>query len=270
MPSQEYNATVSRRVEIAPGLIVMRIIPDTLPFRFRAGQYTVLGLRRSAPRACGRDPVEGEGQDEEKMIRRAYSIASGSREDEFLEFYLALVESGELSPRLFALKVEDRLFLGNKSTGMFTLERVPAEQHVLLVGTGTGLAPYVSMIRTELECGGPRKFVVLHGAHSSADLGYRTELTALARLCSNLIYIPSITGIDEEPGWTGPTGYLQDILFSGVVEDRAGLPVDPEHVHVFLCGNPGMIEATKARLLERGFSPDQRKVMGNVHTEEYW
>jgi ferredoxin--NADP+ reductase len=66
------------------------------------------------------------------------------------------------------------------------------------------------------------------------------------------------------------SGYLQDVLLSGVVEKETGLGVSPEHFHVFLCGNPGMIEAAKERLIERGFVPDKGKVSGTLHTEEYW
>ncbi len=258
MPSLDDNATVSQRIEIAPGLMILRIVPDQLPFTFQAGQYTVLGLR-------------GAAGDPDKLIRRAYSIASSSRADEFLEFYLALVPSGELTPRLFELKAGDRLFLGPKPTGMFTLARVPRDKHVILVATGTGLAPYMSMLRSEIECGGAQKVVVLHGARYSWDLAYRPELLALARDCANISYVPVVSRGEDDPTWSGSTGYLQDVLFSGEVERVSGVPVSPDHAHVFLCGNPGMIEAAKARLVgERGYVPDHRKEIGTLHLEEYW
>jgi len=284
MPGPDYNATVIQRVEIAPGLIILRVRPDELPFRFQAGQYTVLGLRRSAPRVPQAEAEEGEDSrrhgsggeasglraDPERMIRRAYSIASSSHAHEYIEFYVTLVSSGELSPRLFALRVRDRLYLGTKATGVFTLDRVPPGLHAVLVATGTGLAPYMSMLRTELECGGPRRFVVLHGARFSWDLGYRAELSALARHCPNLIYLPVISRPKEDPSWSGWSGYLQDLLLSPMVEERAGFLLRPEHAHVFLCGNPAMIEAAKPLLIGRGFVPDRRKEVGSLHVEEYW
>ena len=157
----EYNATVSSRVEVAPGLVIMRVVPDKLPFEFKAGQYVVLGLKASAPRideAEGEDTpdmtpggapemgtVEGtpeslaavEAQaasiatavaDPNRMIRRAYSIASESRTDEFVEFYLTVVMSGELTPRLFNLKLRDRLYIGPKAVGVFARQG-PGQEH---------------------------------------------------------------------------------------------------------------------------------------------
>lgn len=280
MASLEYNAAVSERVEIAPGLIILRVVPDALPFRFGAGQYTVLGLKRSAPRV-----VEGEEEEEEaatdasgpprrtdpdELIRRAYSVASSSHENEYVEFYLTLVPSGELTPRLFALEARDRLYIGPKATGVFTLNRVPEDLHAVLVSTGTGLAPYMSMLRTALVCGGPRRFVVLHGARFSWDLGYRAELTALSRRCPNLTYLPSITRPREDPTWTGLSGYLQDLILAPEVEERIGFPIRPDRAHVFLCGNPGMIEVAKGHLVGVGFVPDKARIAGSLHVEEYW
>ena len=269
MPKPKYNATVTQRVEVGPELLILRVVPDERSLSFEAGQYTVLGLKRSAPRFDGVEPEDGPGEPE-RMIRRAYSIASSSRAKEYLEFYVSLVPSGELTPRLFGLGPEDRLFLGPKSTGLFTLDRVPENRHALLVGTGTGLAPYMSMLRSELACGGPRRFVVLHGSRYSCDLGYRSELESLDRRCENMTYLPSISRPADDPSWNGLSGYLQDVLISGVVEQRTGLALGPEVFHVFLCGNPAMIEAAKPRLLERGFVQDRGREPGSLHTEEYW
>ncbi len=269
MSNPVYNATVTQRVEVSPGLVILRVVPDELSFSFEAGQYTILGLRRSAPRSDGADAEDGRGESEQ-MIRRAYSIASSSQAKEYLEFYVSLVPSGELTPRLFRLELKNRLFLGPKSTGLFTLDRVTENRHALLVGTGTGLAPYMSMLRSELACGGPRRFVILHGARYSWDLGYRSELESLDRHCPNMTYLPTVSRPVDDLSWKGLSGYLQDILISGVVEERTGLELRPEVFHVFVCGNPAMIEAAKPRLLERGFVPDRGREGGNLHTEEYW
>jgi ferredoxin--NADP+ reductase len=282
--SIEYNATVVQRVDITPGLMILRVVPDQLPFEFQAGQYTVLGLKQGAPRATapegwargpapiGTSPaLPASDADPERMIRRAYSVASSSRSDEFIEFYLALVPSGELTPRLFALKVHDRIYVGPKATGMFTLGKVPPDRHIYLVGTGTGLAPYMSMLRSEVRCGGPQKVIVLHGARVSWDLAYRTELMTLTHLCSNIRYFPVISIPEEDPTWRGLTGFLQDVLLAGEIEAATGVPVRPEHAHVFLCGNPLMIEGATTRLTaERAYKRDEKKLLGTLHLEEYW
>ncbi len=303
MAAAEYNATVAQRVELAPGLIILRIVPDQPRFAFKAGQYVVLGLKASEPRIDEAEPdqlayrpapgeraaetgvpasaepipesaaeqaVTTARPDPDKLIRRAYSIASGSLSEDYLEFVITVVMSGDLTPRLFRLGIKDRLYVGPKAVGMFTLGKAPRDHHVLLVATGTGLAPYVSMLRSDLECGGTRRMVVLHGARCSWDLGYRTELASLARHCPNFTYIPVITRPHEDPTWRGRTGYLQDLLSAGVVEDETGLPLDPDSFHVYLCGNPGMIETVTGLLGVRGFVRDRGHDIGTIHTEEYW
>jgi ferredoxin/flavodoxin---NADP+ reductase len=269
MTADSYNATVTGRIEVAPGLIILRVTPDNPLFPFEAGQYTVLGLKRKEPGATAEEGT-GPPDNPEKMIKRAYSIASSSRASQYAEFYLTLVSSGELTPRLFALDEGGRLFMGPKATGVFTLARIPEGRHALLVATGTGLAPYMSMLRSEIENAGPRRFVVLHGARYSWDLGYRTELSVLSRSHSNLIYLPAISRAGDDASWNGLTGHLQDILFSGIVEERTGIPLAPDTLHVFLCGNPAMITAAKEGLIARGFTPDKGRVVGEIHTEEYW
>lgn len=106
-----------------------------------------------------------------KMIKRAYSIASAGTNTAYLEFYINLVPSGALTPRLFALQPGDTVYLGSKITGMFTIDEVPAERNLLFIATGTGLAPYVSMIRTHLLANPERKLCILHGARHSWELG---------------------------------------------------------------------------------------------------
>ncbi len=299
----EYNATVVSRVEVAPGLIILRVAPDNLPFDFRSGQYVVLGLRASEPRVDEADPagataisvgaapeagsVAGTPEsraavatqaaavatavaDPERMLRRAYSIASESRADEYLEFYLTLVMSGDLTPRLFNLGLRDRLYVGPKAVGVFTLAKAAPDKHILMIGTGTGLAPYMSMLRTELVCGGPRQFVIVHGARYSWDLGYRTELTGLARHCANFHYLPVITRPQEDVTWKGRSGYLQNVIASGAIEEESGVALTPDNFDIFLCGNPGMIETVIGWAEARGFVRDKGHDIGTLHTEEYW
>jgi ferredoxin--NADP+ reductase len=306
----EYNATVIGRVEVAPGLVSMRIAPDKLPFEFKPGQYVALGLKATEPRveeadADGPSVVAGEGSagtpesqsaveaqataaaraaaDPDRMIRRAYCIVSESRADEYLEFYLTLILSGELTPRLFNLRIRDRLYVGPKAEGVFTLDRAQGK-HILMIGTGTGLAPYMSMLRNELamrvdghlgvralvQCNGSRHFVMVHGARYSWDLGYRSELTGLARHCANFHYLPAITRPHEDTTWRGRSGYLQNVIASGAIEKEVGMTVTPENFDILLCGNPGMIETVIGWAEARGFTRDRGHNIGTLHVEEYW
>jgi ferredoxin--NADP+ reductase len=205
------------------------------------------------------------------MIRRAYSIASSSRKREYVEVFANLVRSGELTPRLFALAPGDRLWLGRKFTGAFTLREVPRAANLALVATGTGLAPYMSMIRTELECGGPRRFAVLHGARHSWDLGYAGELRAMERHCPNLTYLPTVSRPQAEPApWGGATGYVQELWTGGALARAWGFRPTPADTHVLLCGNPAMIEDLIARLAAEGFALHERDAPGQIHVERYW
>ncbi len=265
------NAVVSQRIEVAPGLAVLRVVPDgwELP-AFTPGQFAVIGLPGDAPRCEGAE-VEDEPPPPDKLLRRAYSIASSSLERQYIEFYIALVPSGALTPRLFALRPGDRVFLGKKSSGRFTLSEAPDDAHVVLVGTGTGLAPYMSMLRTHLRAGDGRRFAVLHGARHSWDLGYRSELMTLTRLCEHLSYLPVISRpAEEDAGWSGPTGHVQDLWTGGHLERAWGFRPTPSDTHVFLCGGPAMIDGMVDLLGREDFVEQTRERAGQIHVERYW
>ena len=264
-----YNATVIGREEINPQLVVLRIQSDGALFDFKPGQFAVLGLLGSEARVPEADQEEPTPAPD-KIIRRAYSIASSSVERRYLEFYLALVTSGQLTPRLFALRPGSRLLLGPKASGVFTLDKVPAGKAIVLIATGTGLAPYISMLRTMLVGETQRRFVVLHGARYGWDLGYRAELESLARLRPNLTYIPSITRPEQDPTFHGHIGRIQALLEQGVIEKESGVNLEASQTDVFLCGNPEMIKAVKVMLEAKGFKGDAAGNPGNIHVEEYW
>jgi len=269
--STELNAVVVKRCEVSPGLIIMRVKPDRweLP-SFTPGQFGVLGLPGRARRCEVSDPQD-EIVDPDKMIKRAYSIASSSVEREYMEFYVALVPSGALTPRLFALEDGDRLWMSPKASGLFTLDEVPEDQHVVLISTGTGLAPYISMLRTHLICASPQRFAVLHGARHSWDLGYRDELVTLDKNCENASYLCTISRPDEEPmRWTGPSGYVQDLWKSGMLAKRWGFEPSPDNTHIFLCGTPKMIDDMTTILEGEGFISHSKRTPGQIHAERYW
>ncbi|MCF7801844.1 MAG: ferredoxin--NADP reductase [Candidatus Marinimicrobia bacterium] len=269
----ELNAHIAQKIEVTPGLIILRIVPDgwELP-DFEPGQFAVIGLPGSAPRYTYSDPdPEKATRDPEKMIRRAYSIASSSVNKEYIEFYITMVTSGALTPRIFHLTPGDPIYLSPKFTGMFTLDKTPPDKHIVMVSTGTGLAPYMSMLRTALPCGTDRQFAVIHGARHSWDLGYRSELITIERICSNFTYFNIISRPElEKVKWGGLTGYVQDIWSQGQLAEAWGFMPTPENTHVFLCGNPKMIDDVNALLNTHGFKEHTRKEPGEIHYERYW
>jgi ferredoxin--NADP+ reductase len=267
----ELNAVVTQRIDLAPGLMVLRIAPESGPVpTFQSGQFAVVGLPASAPRSPLADPEE-PGADPERLIRRAYSIASPSLPGEHLELFLTLVRSGELTPRLFALRPGDRVWLGPKITGLFTLAEVPLDQDVVMVATGTGLAPYMSMLRTGITANPRRRFAVLVGARHSWDLGYTAELTTLARICPNFAYLPVVSRPAEEPmAWGGAVGHVQSLWQGGALEKAFGRKPAAADTHVFLCGSPMMTEEMTALLTAEGFAVHEKSRPGQIHVEKYW
>lgn len=271
MAKLDLNAVLSQRTDLAAGLTIFRVAPSgwNLP-AFLPGQFAVLGLLGSAPRCAGADP-EDPPADPAKMIRRAYSIASSSKANEYLEFFVVLVESGALTPRLFHLQAGDQLWLGPKITGLFTLSDVPPTSNLVLIATGTGLAPYISMLRTHLNENRFQRIAVMHGARHSWDLAYRDELTTMSMLCPNFTYLSTISRPQKEPTlWTGRSGYVQDLWKQRALDSLWGACPTPADTHVFLCGNPGMIDEMLALLAEEGFREHTRKEPGQVHLERYW
>ncbi len=271
MPAVALNAAVALRLEVSPWLIILRVVPVgwTLP-EFQPGQFAVLGLPGSAPRHPLADP-DDPPTPPDKMLRRAYSIASSSRIGEYMEFYLNMVASGILTPRLFALRIGDPVWLGPKVTGMFTFDQVPQDANVVMIATGTGLAPYISMLTTHLMCGGARRYAVLHGARHSWDLGYRSELLNLQHICPNFTYAATISRPAEEPfPWYGNIGHVQALWRDGVLERAWGFKLTPDNTHIFLCGSPSMIDETVAMLGEEGFCEQTKKTPGQIHVERYW
>lgn len=267
---QELNATVIHRSEVTHGLFIIRVKPDFEVPEFRAGQYAVLGLPGSAPRVADSDP-EDPVPDPDRLIRRAYSIASGSVQREHLEFYVALVASGALTPRLYALQEGDRVFLGRKIVGMFTLKDVPEGNDVLFVATGTGLAPYVSMLRSDYAFHAGHRTVVFHGARHSWDLGYRREMEGLVAHHDSFTYVPLVSRPgDETEEWPGLTGRVTSVFEDDTAEMVLGAPIDPARVSVFLCGNPDMILQMIDMLGAKGFRENTRKEPGSIFVEKYW
>jgi ferredoxin/flavodoxin---NADP+ reductase len=265
------NAMVTLRTDLSDGLMILRVAPDGWVFpEFEPGQYVSLGLFGSVPRTTLAEP-EMVAPEPEKLIRRAYSIASSPEGRDFLEFYINLVLRGVLTPRLFNIGYGDRIWLGSKVAGSFTTKSVPDEANVILIATGTGLAPYVSMLTSSSGLATQRRVALIHGVRHSWDLGYRSVLRALQNDRPNFTYLPVVSRPQLEINpWTGAIGHVQDLWNSPAFEHAWGLRPSPLNTHVFLCGNPDMIESMVAILAREGFQERTPRQAGQVHSEKYW
>ncbi len=267
------NAIVTLRNEVSPWLMILQVVPDgwELP-DYTAGQFTSLGLPGSASRYHQAEP-ENSPPDPGKLIKRIYCIASSPVNREYMEFYIALVPGGALSPRLFDLKIGDRVWLSPKIGGKFTYDdsKVQEGANLVLIATGSGLAPFISMLSTYLSSQPKRKVAIIHGARHSWDLGYRSILMTMQHLRPNVTYIPVISQPDKEYApWKGATGYVQDVWKSGALQTAWGTQPNPENTHVFMCGSPQMSEEMIRILTREGFKEDTKSEPGQVHVEKYW
>ena len=235
----------------------------------RSSLWVCLGRQLAAPLAEPEIPPA----EPDKLIKRAYCIASSPVNREFMEFYVALVPGGALTPRLFNLKIGDRIWLSQKPVGTFTFDdsRVPKGANVVLIATGSGLAPFVSMLSTHLRFPPEHRVAIIHGVRHSWDLGYRTILMAMEHLRTNLTYVPVVSRPNEEPvPWKGATGHVQDVWESGVLEKAWDSRPGPEDTHIFMCGSPHMSESLIALLAQEGFKEDTKNEPGQIHVKKYW
>jgi ferredoxin/flavodoxin---NADP+ reductase len=299
---QKYNATLVYLRKPNSDLAILRVRPDSGVPPHKPGQYTLLGMGFWEPRYPGCSPETLPGGEETKLARRAYSISCPVLDgatlldvratSEWLEFYIVLVRESDkerppaLTPRLFLLRERERLFMGDKITGNFTLDPVKPDDTVLFLSTGTGEAPHNYLLWELLRRGHPGRILAACCVRYRRDLGYRETHEELVRRYRNYTYLSLVT---REPEVAGRKVYIQDLITSGELEERLGRPLDPAHTQVYLCGNPKMIgvpdrERETGRLVfpqppgvieileGRGFRSDQPqiKTIGNIHYEEYW
>jgi ferredoxin--NADP+ reductase len=231
---------------------------------FEPGQFVQIGL--PSPEAPSGERV--------RVNKRSYSIASGARELERVELYVNRVDDGRFTPRLWNLHVGERVWLGvwldRRPRGLFTLGAVPASARLLLVATGTGLAPYISMVRTWSGTERWSRALVVHGARTPDELGYRELLEQRARTDAAFGYVPIVSRPRSEHAWTGLRGRVQLALDPERFRELAGEELEPGPWHVFLCGNPAMVEECRASLEARGFRANKASQPGTLHFEKYW
>ena len=277
----QYNATLTERVDITDALSLFRITPDAPPAKrpwFTAGQYCVLGLNNADKPELG-------------SVRRSMSIASAPEDDGPVEFYIRWVGKPEsdnpLTHLLWNIKSGARMYMLTNATGKFTIpDTVGADDPRLriMVAAGTGSAPFVSMVRSELRrnpSADLSKWVLLHGASYATDLGYRDELERMA-LRNGLKYWGTVSRPKECPGWAGDTGRVEGFFEGSRLDDferRLGLPpggLTPQAAAVYICGLNGTIAGTILPLIDRGFVPDFpriRKALGvpeELHATVFW
>ena len=241
-----YNARLVRRVDETESLGYFWVRFDGDPTPFEPGQYMTIGVM-----------VEG------KLVQRPYSVASppAIAGSDGYEFYVRLVEGGTFTPLLWRLPIGQGMrMIGPK--GKFTLLPEDDRTHIF-ISSGTGNAPFVSMIRQLMIDGQSRRVVYLNGVSYAHELGYRDTVEGWQHSGEfPVTFIPTVSRPNDaaNASWTGRTGRVESIL--GPVLDELGLT--PADSIAYICGNPDMILSAEETLLARGYPEEQ------VHKELYW
>lgn len=248
MAERWIEGEVVGKVAWAPGRVSLRVQASIEPFL--AGQFIKLGLE-----------IDGE------IVGRPYSLVNPPQEHP-LDFYLSAIPGGPLSHRLVALAAGEPVLVAPRATGFLTLNEMPAGSHLWLLATGTGLGPFLSILRTEEPWQRFQQVILVHAVRVAGELAYTEEIGALARERPRQFgFVPFVS---REAADFALDGRIPQAVADGRLEARAGLALDPAASRVMLCGNPGMIDDALAALSARGFRKHRRREPGQILVENYW
>ena len=212
-------------------------------FSFANGEFVTLGLKR-----------------EGKLVARAYSIVSTADRDH-LEFLSIHVPDGPLTSQLAHIQPGHSVWVNSKTTGSLTLNHVLPGRTLYMLATGTGLAPFISLVRDPETYARFEQVVLVHSVRTVAELAYREEFETLGN--PQLRYVPTVT---REAFATPERG--AELFRSGLLSQRLGLPApDPEQDRVMICGNPEMTREMTTHLKDTGWTLTNHRGVGNFSTE---
>ena len=240
---------------ITSSLFTLRTTRDP-GFRFRAGQFARLGVTRA----------------DGSTVWRAYSMVS-SPYDEFLEFFSIVVPDGEFTSELSRLKQGDSLLVERQAFGYLTLDRFVDGRDLWLLATGTGVAPFLSILQDFEVWEKFERIILVYSVREAAELAYQELIAGLAQrdyladYAHKLQFIPIVTR-ELHPG--ALSGRITTLIESGELERFAGLTLTPEHSRVMLCGNPQMIDETRKLLKHKDMHLSLSRRPGQVAVETYW
>lgn len=272
----------------APTLLSFKVTrPDG--FKFTAGQFVRLGIHRKdlqyyannhetkliTSDTQGHEEQGYETQDKpidlDGYVFRAYSVAS-SPYDEFIEFFSVVIPDGEFTSKVNHIQVGDSLLLNTTPFGYLTLARyqLPLPNDLWLLATGTGLAPFLSILKTIDVWQQYQRIILVYSARTSQELAYQAEIGSIKSIYGDngaaFVFLPIVT---READYAGEKARVPNLIVSGKLTQLVGQKLDKERSHVMLCGNPQMVEDTKEALKSIGLTMNRRGE-GNIAVENYW
>lgn len=272
----------------APTLLSFKVTrPDG--FKFTAGQFVRLGIHGKdlqyfaqnnetkliTFKTQGHEEQGHETQDKpidlDGYVFRAYSVAS-SPYDEFIEFFSVVIPEGEFTSKVNHIQVGDSLLLNTTPFGYLTLARyqLPLPNDLWLLATGTGLAPFLSILKTIDVWQQYQRIILVYSARTAQELAYQAEIGSIKSIYGDngaaFVFLPIVT---READYAGEKSRVPNLIVSGKLTELVGQKLDKERSHVMLCGNPQMVEDTKEALKSIGLTMNRRGE-GNIAVENYW
>ena len=217
---------------------------------FSAGQFTSLAL-----------DIDGE------RVARPYSYLSSPGQQP-LEFFFYTATDGILSNALVKLRIGDSLWIKQQANGFFVLGEIPAADELWMLGTGTGVAPFFSILNTDEPWQRFQRIVLVHAVRTQADLRYQDMINSLQQNYGERFLFQAFVSREEIPG--AIHGRVPVTLEDGSLEKSLGLPLTVDKSHIMLCGNPDMVKDTVEILRARGFAKNRRRKPGHITVENYW
>jgi len=229
-------------------LFSLKIDADIDPFT--AGQFASLALE-----------IDGE------QVARPYSFLSAPHEKP-LEFFFYTAIDGVLSNALQALEPGDTVLVKNPANGFFTLDEVPQSRDLWMIGTGTGIAPFLSILKTDEPWQKYENLVLVQGVRTSADLQYQDVIAGFSEKYDKQFHFQPFVSREAVKG--AIQGRIPAAIEDDSLEEKIGLTLAPDDSQVMLCGNPDMVKDAVALLKDRGFAKNLRRKPGHITTENYW
>ena len=240
---------------VTPHLFTLRTTRDR-GFRFRAGQFARLGVTKA----------------DGTTVWRAYSMVS-SPFDEFLEFFSIVVPQGEFTRELSRLRPGDDVLVERLALGYLTLDRFVGGRDLWLLSTGTGVAPFLSILQDFEVWEKFERIILVYSVREARELAYQELIEGLpqrdylAEFAHKFRFIATVTR-EQQP--EALNGRITTLIENGELERAAGVELTPEHSRVMLCGNPQMIDDTRQLLKAKGLQLSLSRRPGQVAVETYW
>jgi ferredoxin--NADP+ reductase len=216
--------------------------------KFEAGQFVRIALDLAGER-----------------VARPFSFVNAP-EDPIMEFYGVIVPEGPLSPALARLKAGDPLLVADNPSGFLVLSEVPPAEDLWLVATGTGIAPFLSILRTETPWQRYRRVILVHAARHASELVYRDMISDLQSRREQFSYV---TFVSREKHAASLVGRIPEAIRDGRLEAVSQV-IAPERSQFMLCGNPQMLKDVAAELALRGLRKNRRRTPGHITVESFW